>query len=222
MSEYMIGHLEVDSPFGNAGGVVKHVEDVEKMAHSGVGWIEAGSYTLEPREGNGSNGEVVYFHNAETGETFNSLGMPNKGIDEVETEIPAMAEIANGYGKPLIVNIAPVSDEPIQESVELTRRAYAAGADAVLLNAGCPNVITQDGGRHEILSHNPDVLEKVLRGLGRTIFIRTSPMLEVEGVSLQRAFRVMKVIKDSGVVEAVFTPNTWQDISPLMRMKILF
>jgi dihydroorotate dehydrogenase (fumarate) len=221
MSEYSIGHLEVDSPFGNAGGVVKHVEDVEKMAHTGVGWIEAGSYTIEPRIGNGPNGEVVYHHNPETGETFNSLGMPNKGMDEVETEIPAMADIAHGFGKPLVVNVAPVSEDPATESAELIERAYVAGADAVLLNAGCPNVVTEGGGRHEILSHNVEALEVVLGGLEQVvekyqpIFIRMSPTLEVKGLVDGKASVAARVLRASGVVNAVFTPNTWPGHKPL-------
>jgi dihydroorotate dehydrogenase len=221
MSEYRIGHLEIDSPFGNAGGVVKRAEDVEKMAHTGVGWIEAGSYTLEPKEGNGPNGEVVYYHDPETGETFNSLGMPNKGMDVVETEILEMAKTAHSFNKPLIVNVAPVSDDPIPESNELVRRAYEAGADGVLLNAGCPNVVTRDGGRHEILSHNIEALALVLGGLEKVaekhkpIFIRTSPIKTLETGGPTKAFRVMRAIDQSGVVGAVFTPNTWPNYRPL-------
>jgi dihydroorotate dehydrogenase len=221
VSEYSIGHLEADSPFGNAGGVVKRREDVEKMAHTGVGWIEAGSYTLEPREGNGPNGEVVYYHDPQTGETFNSLGMPNKGFDIVETEISEMAKVANGFGKPLVVNVAPVSDDPAPESAELIERAYVAGADAVLLNAGCPNVVSEDGGRHEILSHNIDALDLVLRSLSditeryERIFIRTSPIKTIEALSPQLAFKINQVIERSGVVSTIFTPNTWPGSRPL-------
>jgi dihydroorotate dehydrogenase len=221
--EYDIGHLTVDSPFGNAGGVVKRVEDVEKMAHTGVGWIEAGSYTLEPRDGNGANGEVVYHHNEQTGETFNSLGMPNKGIDAVALEIPDMAQVARRFNKPLIINVAPVTENPVDESIELVRRSYEAGADAVLLNAGCPNVVTEDGGRHEILSHNVGALELVLQGLSaqfvtdkiRPIFIRTSPTIAVKGVGRQRGADIMNVIRESDIVGAVFTPNTWPGHVPL-------
>lgn len=209
MLEGRVGHLEVESPWGNAGGVVKTPEEVELMAHTGVGWIEAGSYTLEAREGNGPNGEVTYYHNAETGETFNSLDMPNKGMDEVEKQIPEMIETAHSLGKKLVVNIAPVSDEPINESRELVSRAYASGADAVLLNAGCPNVVTNDGKRKEILSHNPKTLGKVVLSLQdiaekyKPIFIRTSPAEDYP--QLRASLRMLQ--KD--IVSAVFTPNTW-------------
>ncbi len=219
MSEFngRIGHLEgIESPWSNAGGVVKTLGDVEQMAHTGVGWIEAGSYTLEPRIGNSPNGERVYWHNQQTGETFNSLGMPNKGMDVVETEIPEMVEIAHKHNKPLVVNVAPVTDYPADEAVELIARAYSAGADAVLLNAGCPNVLSEDGTRHEVLSHKPYVLGVVLNAvkeanvIPKPIFIRLSPFNEKSLMEMATG-----KIKSSQTVSAVFTPNTWGGNKPV-------
>jgi dihydroorotate dehydrogenase len=208
-----IGHLEyVESPWANAGGVVKTLEDVELMARTGVGMIEAGSYTLAERLGNGPNGETVYYHDPVKGETYNSLGMPNKGMDKVETEIPEMVRIAHAYNKKLVVNVAPVSNQPEKESLELVRRAYDAGADAVILNAGCPNVVTEDGGRHEILSRSPTKLLHVLDALvaiDRSIFVRLSPQYTGHDTA-----RICGVIKRSRVVSAVLTPNTWPGHQP--------
>jgi len=203
-----IGHLEVESPWGNAGGVAKQIEDVHALSQTGVGWIEGGSWTLEPRLGNGPNGELVYVHDPETGETLNALGMPNKGMDWLVRELPYMNDETRG--KPLIVNVAPVSSSPVSETQELVTRAFDAGAYAVLLNAGCPNVPGKDKGRHEILSSNADALRLVLAGLKditekyRPIFIRTTPIEKEQQLSETAA-----VIAGSGVVSAVFTPNTW-------------
>lgn len=215
-SEFQVAHLEIESPYGNAGGVVKSVEDVELMAHTGVGWIEGGSYTLLSRVGNGPNGEVVYSHNPITGETGNALGMPNKGEDTIDNDGPVMVEIALRHGKPFVMNVAPVSEDIVEETQVLVAKAYNTGADLVLLNAGCPNVVTADGGRHEILSHNAEALELVLGGLekivlthGRKIAIRTSPMENYD-----EATQIMSVIRNSGIVGAVFTPNTWGGYKP--------
>jgi len=205
-----IGHLtDIESPWGNAGGVVKTVEDVARMARTGVGWIEAGSYTLEPRIGNAPNGETVYYHDAAAGATYNSLGMPNQGIDVLEAQLPDMLTLAHKHGKKLVVNVAPVSENPAMESLELVSRAYAAGADSVLLNAGCPNVVEEDGGRHELLSRNWRALGEVLftlaeAGVEKPVFVRTSPRIDTEAGK-----RMHMVIKQSGVVSAVFLPNTW-------------
>lgn len=222
MSEIRLGHLEVDSPFGNAGGVVKSVEDVEVMARTGVGWIEAGSYTLEPLPGNALNPETgqydrtVYHHDPESGETYNSLGMPNKGFDAVEKEIPDMAAIAHGYGKPLVVNVAPVSADPAAEAKELVARAYEAGADTVLLNGGCPNVITADGGRHEILSRDPLALYKTLEALRpvvakyQKVFVRVSPQ-----DTARHTILAVQAIKAAGTASVISTPNTWPGHKPV-------
>lgn len=217
-----IGHLDnIESPWGNAGGVIKTVEEVALMARTGVGWIEVGSYTLDARAGNGTNGEVVYVHDSETGETYNALGMPNKGMDEVETEIPEMARIAHRNHKRLVVNVAPVSHQPTIESVELVERAYRAGADAVLLNAGCPNVISPQGEHHQILSYNLSQLDLTLRSLKKTvnyhrpIFLRLSPY--DTALSMQPAYQVAA---RSGVVSAVFTPNTWPEQQPAGKIQL--
>jgi dihydroorotate dehydrogenase len=211
MSEkYHVGHLEVATPWGNAGGVLKSVEDVYKMSLTGVGWEEPGTYTLEYRPGNAQNGEVDYVHDPVTGMSNNSLGMPNKGMDVVEKEIPEMVEIAHARGKKLIINVGPVTTEPEEESLELVTRAYIAGADAVLLNGGCPNVITEDGSAKAPLSKDPVRLFQTLNALKPVvekypkIFLRVSPQ-----DSLHQAYMISNAIAKSGVVSTVFTPNTW-------------
>lgn len=227
MSEinWRLGHLDhLASPWGNAGGVVKTVEDVEKMAKTGVGWIEAGSYTLEPRYGNDRNPETgefiiseatgqplkIYHHDPATGGTYNSLGMPNKGMDVVETELPEMVKIAEAHNKKLVVNVAPVTDDPLAETRELVTRAFEAGAHGVILNGGCPNVKTADGGRHERLSFNPRATYMVLSGLRdivekhHKIFYRVSP----QG-SYDRGKLLYRQVERTGTVSVISVPNTW-------------
>lgn len=223
-----IGYLEIESPFGNAGGVVKTPKDVERMAMTGVGWIEGGSYTFEGRLGNAFNPETgqfdkrVYHHDPITGVTTNSLGMPNIGFfgeesqETVLDQMPHMVQVAHNQRKPFVANVAPVSSSPLEESQELVAAAFSAGADAVLLNGGCPNVVEEDGGRHQLLSRDPDALYEVLNGLRgvvgrhREIFLRVSPLREDIGVPL-----VAKAVKCSAVVSAVFTPDTWPGHQPV-------
>jgi dihydroorotate dehydrogenase len=225
-----IGHIEgIESPWGNAGGVVKTIEDVEMMAKTGVGWIEGGSYTLERRFGNDRDQETgehldltVWHYDRETGTMTNSLGMPNVGfnkdnedLESIEEQLPEMIRIAHAYGKPFLLNVAPVSNEPIEETKELVRRGYAQGVDGVLVNAGCPNVVTTDGGRHELLSRSEDGLRGVLNGLAevvqryKPVAVRVSPL---RGLGLEN---IATVVAESGVVSAVFTPNTWPGHKPV-------
>ena len=237
MSEinWKLGQCEhLESPWGNAGGVVKTVDDVERMARTGVGWIEAGSYTLEKRYGNNRDpktGEFtidpdtgqpieVYHHDPNTGKTYNSLGMPQKGMDTVEAEIPEMAEIAHAHNKKLIVNVAPVTSDPASESQELVRRSYEAGADAVLLNGGCPNVWDKDGERHEILSTNAQASGQVLNKLRpiaekfKPVFYRISPPPSYSSLKA-----ILRGVESSGAVSAVFVPNSFRVPIPCKKGK---
>lgn len=228
MSEvnWRIGQMDhLESPWGNAGGVIKTVEELEKMLQTGVGWAEAGSYCLEKRYGNQKDPEgnfkidpgtgepvVVYHHDPETEETTNSLGMPGQGMDQLEQEIPEMQRMADAREKGLMFNLAPVTDDPVAETQELVDRTLSAGARRIILNFGCPNVLGQDGESHEPLSYHPVVVSNVLLGLkpilqrfgNQRIAVRTSPFKNYD-----QAKTVYRRIEASGVVDAVFTPNTW-------------
>lgn len=220
-----LGHLEdVESPWANAGGVAKTIEDVEALAQTGVGWIEDGSQTILPRIGNGCDKDhpelglqfTVYTHDPKTGKTGNSLGMPNRGIDVWQKEIPQKVAVAEAHRKKFIQNVAPISDNPAEETLELVERSYESGAHAVLVNASCPNVVTEYGGRHKILSKSHDALGSVLNGLKSVVekhspvFLRISPTDTSEEMQ-----KTCQIIRASGVVSALFVPNTWPGYEPL-------
>lgn len=218
-----IGHLDgIESPMSNSGGCIKTLNDLYTMAMTGVGTIEDGSHVLGgPRLGLAWNPETgmtdkkVTHFDRETGVMTNALDMPGPGFDALEPEIPERVFVARLHKKHYILNVAPVSDDPLAELQELVSRGYEAGADAVLVNAGCPNVATADGGRHEILSYQPDVLRQVLFGLRKVtakykpIFLRLSPFEDGH-----QMLRVSQAVWMSKVVSAVYTPNTWRGHIP--------
>ncbi len=215
-----VGHLEgIESPFSNAGGVVKTIEDVAKMALTGVGYIEAGSYTLEPRLGNAVDPEYpelgeqykVYHHDPELGLTHNSLGMPNKGLDWLIGVLPDMLDVAHAHNKPLMVNIAPVSHEPSDELYNMAGILLENGVDGLIINGGCPNVKDTTGGNHAILSRNPEASREVAEVLspwarthGRKFWYRVSPQESPETL-----YAVASGVLDTSVYSAVLSPNTW-------------
>lgn len=125
-----------------------------------------------------------------------------------------MAKIARAHKKSLVVNVAPVSNEPAGESVELIRRAYDAGADKVLLNAGCPNVLTEDGGRHELLSRSPTEFLRTLYAVKKSnvkpVWVRISPQ-----ESYARTRLICGAVVASSCVDVIVTPNTWPGHVPL-------
>jgi dihydroorotate dehydrogenase len=210
LSEFKIGHLEVEAPWGNAASVVTNTRDVEIMAKSNIGWVEAGPFTPEPREGNGPSGEKTTYYDAATGAFHNCKGMPNEGIETAaQLVIPEMVEIAEEHGKKLVVNVSPTTPEQAdEESRELVALAYEAGAHGVLLNAGCPSIVREDGSRQENPGCDPQMLGKMMLSLAEVteknypIFLRVPP---TENYSEMRSR--LRPIKDS-VVSVVFATNT--------------
>lgn len=222
MAEYMeIGGVEIESPIINGGGLVKSVEDAKMMFQTGAGAVLLGSITEHPREGNSPNGEIVYYHDPETRITYNALGMPNKGIVETAKQIPEILEIAEFHGRPLIINIAPVTEDPESEVAMIIRNfasSDAFGIHAIELNASCPNVVSDDGGRHELLSYHPDQLRGVLLELDNLrheerifhdIWVRISAPRDDD--ELRALVRVFKDVK----VDAVSAFNTFPGGRPV-------
>ncbi|SQE00570.1 Dihydroorotate oxidase [Parafrankia sp. Ea1.12] len=128
--------IALEHPIMNAAGTCKTVEDVTALARGAVAAVVVGSITRDARTGNG--GEVYWSGGSYS---LNALGLPNRGIGYYAEQLPAMADIAHGYGKPLVVSVAGFAAE---EYATLARVAADTGADLIELNLGCPNV--WDGG----------------------------------------------------------------------------
>jgi dihydroorotate dehydrogenase len=218
-----IGHLDgLESPFSNAGGVAKTVEELARLAYTGIAYAEDGSHVIEKgRKGNAYNPEtgeydrVVYHHDPVTGETHNSLGMPGPGIEAVEADAAERIDVLHGNGKKYVLNIAPLSKDPVSEVKELVTRGYEMGADAVIVNGGCPNV-EEDGNNHPILSRNALMSRAVLSGLTEVTY-KYQPVWY--RISPQETFADLKAVAEgviaSRAVSAVLVPNTWPVDVPL-------
>jgi dihydroorotate dehydrogenase len=210
LSEFRIGHLEVEAPWGNAASVVTNVHDAEILAKSNIGWIEAGPFTPEPREGNGPGGEKTTHYDVATGAFHNCKGMPNEGIEAAaRLAIPEMVEIAEEHGKKLVVNVSPTTPERAdKEAQELVALAYGAGAHGVLLNAGCPSIVREDGSRQENPGCDPQMLGKMMLSLADVtkenypVFLRVPPAGDYPEMRSR-----LRPIKDS-VVSVIFATNT--------------
>ena len=149
------------------------------------------------------------------------MGMPNQGIEALAKDLPDMIRIAHDAGKPFILNLAPVSDDPADEVINMfgiLSRAGIEELDAVELNASCPNVVTEDGGRHELLSHHPELLGATLSEIHDisanelaigSLLVRISPFREQAD-----AANLARLLGDIGV-DAVSAFNTFPGGVPL-------
>jgi dihydroorotate dehydrogenase len=210
-----IGRYELEAPLINGGGLVKSPEDVLLMARTAVGAVLYGSTTLEERAGNGPNGETTSYFDPVSGIMYNALGMPNRGMAYTAEHASEMVAIAHDHGKPFMLNFAPVSDDPqaeVHKMGQMLNRAGVQYLDAIELNASCPNVVTAGGGRHELLSHHPEMLGDVLMALEDVamedvevgmLTVRISPFRKRSD-----AFRIAEVVTDLEL-DAVTAFNTF-------------
>ncbi|MFT7644970.1 MAG: dihydroorotate dehydrogenase (fumarate) [Candidatus Paceibacteria bacterium] len=145
-----IEKIAKEFPVGNAAGWCKSVKEVSNLAASAAQFIVVGSITAEERQGNPGN--------TFDGESLNSLGMPNLGIEKIIQIGPQMIRIAHKAGKAIILNVAAV--QSLTEFKELVSLAVTTGFDGVELNTGCPNLVVE-GKRKPIASHDPSLVGEI-------------------------------------------------------------
>jgi dihydroorotate dehydrogenase len=161
-------------PFGPAAGAIsgnnleemaKNTEDVAKSLAEGVKY---GSLTFSGGVGNTLDHYPVYYHNTITGQTVNSIGLANIGIDAGLEFQKKYQPLVESYGKPLIPSISPGKGEQAFVVLpEMTGRLVKAGAKIIEVNLSCPNKITEGEQREPILGYDRDAVEE-LDGLIRT------------------------------------------------------
>ncbi len=156
-------------PFMNAAGSVNGAgeenfwNDFNDVVRAPGAAIMIGSVTVAPKEGNEpAYGGPVYRHVTETGLTYNSMGLPNLGIDRVMAILPDLVGQAHDNDKRLAVSLAPLTASPGPEWAEMAVKALWAGADIIEFNAGCPNIYDEDGNPKTVLSLVPDALGEAL------------------------------------------------------------
>lgn len=163
---------------GNAGGMVKTLADVERFCKSSATRITVGSITMHGRAGNVPvpPGDV-YFYDEVTGESGNSLGLPNEGVGYYSKLLPQMVAMAHAAGKELW---ASVNGESVEEIVWLVEACFKCGVDGVEINLACPNV--HDKGKQKpLFCEDPTLVEDILWRLvkagfkGKKIGIKVSP-----------------------------------------------
>lgn len=188
--------------FMNAAGWAKTVEQVQVLAGvPNLTHIVAGSFTVEPREGNvgGTN-----FACLEDGTTINALGLPNGGIPYLKENGKLMARIAHHAGKKLVISGAWFSPK---EAAMLAETAFEIGADLFERNDGCPNVF--DGGkRKEVASYNTGLMyeanEAVLDAVGynKPIWVKLSPY------ETRKEREAVASLYSQSLIQALVTINT--------------
>lgn len=104
-----------------------------------------------------------YYFDQESGETGNSIGLKQPGIDEMVPVLREARKIADDNNKLLIASISSIGDEdPSIVIPELAERVMEAGAHGYEANLGCPNKVELSGQRHAITGLDAEATEAVV------------------------------------------------------------
>jgi dihydroorotate dehydrogenase len=190
---YELTDVDLETPLINAAGSIngtnpeKIIREVETLSDTAIGAITVGSFTVPRQEGNAVNyGEPVYYHDQKAGLTYNSMGLPNIGLDAAVQLAPRIFEAADD--KYVIFSVSPTKSEEhgtsVEQSVRLVYELFdKAKADLVELNVSCPNVVTEGGGRKPIMGYDLETMQELVDALhlevgeGRRLGVKLPPYI---------------------------------------------
>ena len=169
------GH-RFEHPIINGAGLIKTIEQVREICETALSAIVIGSITVSFRPGN----EGSVYGGVPGVFSLNSLGIPNPGLEYYRDRgmLKEMIQIVHDKGKIAIVNVAGFS---VEDFVVLTEVAYAAGADIVDENFGCPNIVKNEGQtlvQKPVISYDLnfcDLILIALRAVADKVWIKGSP-----------------------------------------------
>jgi dihydroorotate dehydrogenase (NAD+) catalytic subunit len=198
MSGFQLAGHELESPLVNAAGSINGVSvegilrEVNDLTQTGIGAITVGSFTVPPQAGNEARfGAPVYYYDAETRTTYNSMGLPNIGIEAAVRVSPALTARAHERGKIVIYSgsptHAPEHGNSIDQAARLAYDLLETDADLVEVNVSCPNIVTSSNSGTPILGYDLESMEALLTRLeaevGNTgrLGLKLPPYLSTEG-----------------------------------------
>lgn len=123
-----VAGIQMRNPVGLAAGFDKTCARLGPLGRLGFGYVVGGTITRHPRRGNPKPRIVRY---PSQGSMVNAMGLPNPGAATAAANLVRHARTA-----PRFVSVA---DEPLDDAVA-TFEMLAPHADAIELNASCPNV----------------------------------------------------------------------------------
>jgi len=195
-----INGLKFENPIGLAAGFDKNANFAEGLSCLGFGFVEIGSVTYEPNEG---NEKPRIFRLVEDEAAINRTGLNNEGSIKVNQKLQKInSKIIIG------VNIAKTNREDLlnDKAIEDICNCYKTirGGDYIAINISCPN--TKDGKTFE----ETNSLESLLREIKklrlydkRPMLIKISPDLEYKTLD-----NLLEITENCGINGYILTNTT--------------
>ena len=156
-----VAGIELRNPVGLAAGFDKTCARLDALGRLGFGYVVGGTITRAPRRGNPKPRIVRY---PERRSMANAMGLPNPGADAAAANLARRPRTA-----PRFVSVA---DEALSDAVASVA-LLAPHADAVELNASCPNVSW--GRDRDNEAHLAELLDAFRARTGVPVFVKLPP-----------------------------------------------
>ena len=189
-------NLKFRNTLGVAAGLDKNGDYVDELESLGFGFVELGTVTPKPQEGN-QKPRVFRYLNQQA--VVNRLGFNNKGVNYLVSKIKNKKYDAV-IGVNIGANKESTNDQRIEDYVFCFEKVYKY-CDYVTVNISSPNT-------PELRKlHNPDELEKIfkrineIKSINKTeipVFLKISPDEDEE--TILKIINIYKTLKINGLI----------------------
>ena len=189
-------NLKFRNTLGVAAGLDKNGDYVDELVSLGFGFVELGTVTPKPQEGN-QKPRIFRYLNQQA--VVNRLGFNNKGVDYLVSRIKNKKYDAV-IGVNIGANKESTNDQRIEDYVFCFEKVYKY-CDYVTVNISSPNT-------PELRKlHNPDELEKIFKRINEIkstnkteipVFLKISPDEDEE--TILKIINIYKTLKINGLI----------------------
>ncbi len=203
LNTHVLG-LTFPNPVGLAAGFDKNAEAVAGLFALGFGFVEVGTVTPKPQEG---NPQPRVFRNVKTASVINRMGFPNEGLEVFKNNIQLYRHKANKTGYPVGLNIGMNKDQTAPEAdYTLLIKELGLYADYLTINVSSPNTPgLRDLQAPEFLKPFLSALIKEKQALSNNppLLVKLAPDLDDQQIT-----EIAKVLVEVGIDGVILTNTT--------------
>ncbi|PWW15130.1 MULTISPECIES: quinone-dependent dihydroorotate dehydrogenase [Pseudidiomarina] len=196
--------IEFPNPVGLAAGLDKNAECIDAFAQMGFGFIEVGTVTPKPQEG---NPKPRLFRIPEREAIINRMGFNNLGVDYLVERVQR-AKFKGVLGINIGKNKATAEADAVHDYVHCMRKVYAF-ASYITVNISSPNTpglraFQHGDALHQLLASLKQTQAELATEHGRYVplAVKIAPDLDNDGIAAMAAALIEHQI------DAVIATNT--------------
>jgi dihydroorotate dehydrogenase len=196
-----LGPLTLAGPLGLAAGLDKDGEAIEVWSALGFGFVEVGTVTAHPQEG---NPQPRLFRLKPEAGLINRMGFNNHGSEALAQTMRALREAGRWPTVPVGANIGKSKITPLEDAVEdylISLRRLEGLADYFTVNVSSPNT----PGLRDLQSAEPlkALLGAVVPAASAPVMVKLAPDLSDEDLAA-----AVEVAIESGCCAIIATNTT--------------